>query len=360
MIKKYPLKIYISGIIYWIVLTNLFTSGCSSVKPSKASTDRIDYGQVIAESWKRQTLLNVVRLRYADAPVFLEITSIINSNSVGGNINAGTGFPGASPSGITFDLGGSKSWSNTPTVSYQPLMGERFTRSLLEPIPPSSVFQLIQGGWPAEMVFSTIVSSINGMRNSFAGVQADSAFLELVAKISEIQRSGGLGLRIEAHKEGSRVVVVLPHGAELTPLSKERHRIRELLQLQNSLSEFQVVYGLVPQNDNEVALISRSMLEIMLQLGFGIDIPPAHIAEGRVLPGYWHSDQTHSEVLSYIHSGLTEPEDVYVAVQYKDCWYWIEDTDLPSKRLFTFLMILFSLAETGQTFSGPVVTVPSR
>jgi hypothetical protein len=28
--------------------------------------------------------------------------------------------------------------------------------------------------------------------------------------------------------------------------------------------------------------------------------------------------------------------------------------------MFTFLMILFSLAETGQTSAAPVVTVPSR
>ena len=102
------------------------------------------------------------------------------------------------------------------------------------------------------------------------------------------------------------------------------------------------------------------MLEIMMQLGFGIDLPPAHLAEGRVLPGYWHPGEAHSETLSHIHSGLTEPAGAYASVQYKDCWYWIEDTDLPSKRLFTFLMILFSLAETGQSFSGPVVTVPSR
>ena len=232
-------------------------TGCSSVKPSKVSAERIDYGQVIAESWKRQTLLNVVRLRYADAPVFLEITSVINSNSVGGSVNAGTGFPGASPSGITFDLGGSQSWSNTPTVSYQPLMGEHFTRSLLQPIPPSSVFQLIQGGWPADIVFNTIVGSINGLHNSFAGKKADSSFTELVENITNIQRSGGLGLRIEAHKEGSSVVVVLPSGAEGTPLSEERRRVRELLQLEQGLGEFQVEYGLIAQNNHEVAMVSR-------------------------------------------------------------------------------------------------------
>jgi hypothetical protein len=47
-------------------------------------------------------------------------------------------------------------------------------------------------------------------------------------------------------------------------------------------------------------------------------------------------------------------------VQFKDHWYWIDDTDIASKRTFTFLMLLFSLAETGQPAAAPVVTVPSR
>jgi hypothetical protein len=39
-----------------------------------------------------------------------------------------------------FQLGATGNWSNTPTVTYQPLLGDRFTKSLLQPIPPSSVF----------------------------------------------------------------------------------------------------------------------------------------------------------------------------------------------------------------------------
>lgn len=50
----------------------------------------------------------------------------------------------------------------------------------------------------------------------------------------------------------------------------------------------------------------------------------------------------------------------YVAVPYKGYWYWIDETDVESKRIFTFLLILFSLAETGQSSAAPVVTVPSR
>ncbi len=66
----------------------LALAGCTSVSPQRIDTDRLDYGQVIADSWKRQTLLNVVRLRYSDAPVFLEVASIINSYSVGGKASA--------------------------------------------------------------------------------------------------------------------------------------------------------------------------------------------------------------------------------------------------------------------------------
>ena len=49
-------------------------------------------------------------------------------------------------------IGGTGNWSNTPTVTYQPLLGDRFTKSLLQPVPPVAVFQLLQGGWPQLVV----------------------------------------------------------------------------------------------------------------------------------------------------------------------------------------------------------------
>ncbi len=159
-------------------LALLVLAGCASVSPQHVNTDRMDYGQVIAESWKRQLLLNVVRLRYADAPVFLDVSSIINSYTVGGNASAGATFP-SRPNPDVLQLGATGNWSNTPTVTYQPLMGDRFTRSMLQPIPPAAVFQLLQGGWPANLVFRTVVGSVNGLRNVSVGVAADPGFDEL-------------------------------------------------------------------------------------------------------------------------------------------------------------------------------------
>jgi len=319
----------------------------------------MDYGEVVAESWKRQTLLNVVRLRYADAPVFLDVASIINSYTVGGNASANAELPSRADPNV-FRLGASGNWSNTPTVTYQPLLGDRFTKSLLQPIPPAAVFQLLQGGWPAALVFRTVVGSVNGLRNFSAGVAADPGFGDLSEALSRIQRAGNIGIRVEARKDGSGLLAVIRRTEPGSPPDEDGRRVRELLGQEESVAEFEIVYGLIPRRQNEVAILTRSMMEIMLQLGFGIDLPAEHVAAGRALPGLSQAGSARGESLVHIRSGEQEPLNAYAAVPYKGYWYWIDDNDIASKRIFTFLMILFSLAETGQSTAAPVVTVPSR
>jgi hypothetical protein len=50
----------------------------------------------------------------------------------------------------------------------------------------------------------------------------------------------------------------------------------------------------------------------------------------------------------------------FVTVNYRDSWIWIDDTDFASKRMFSFLMLLFSLTETGCQGAAPIVTVPTN
>jgi hypothetical protein len=347
--------------IAWLLgtLALLAVTGCASVSADRINASRMDYGQVIAESWKRQTLLNVVRMRYADAPVFLDVASVIDSYTVGGNANALATLPSRTDPDV-LELGAGAAWSNTPTVTYQPLLGEQFTRSLLQPIPPMAVFQLLQAGWPATLVMSTTVRSINGLRNDSLGVGADPGFYQLNEALSRIQRSGSLGIRVEPRKEGNAVVVVIRRGDNGAAVSEDSRLVQKLLGLEEGIREFDISYGLLPRSNHEVALNTRSMLELFLELGVGVELPANHAMDGRATPGLRQAGDAEARPLVHIHSGKEAPADVYAAVQYKGYWYWIDDTDIASKRTFTFLMILSSLAQTGESTPAPVVTVPSR
>ena len=64
------------GTIVAAVLTAL-VAACTSIGPRTVPHDRIDYASAIGNSWKEQTLLNIVKLRYSDMPIFLEVAQVI-------------------------------------------------------------------------------------------------------------------------------------------------------------------------------------------------------------------------------------------------------------------------------------------
>ena len=334
-------------------------AGCVRVPPGRINADRMDFGQVIQESWKRQTLLNIVRMRYADAPMFLDVASVINSYSLGGSVSGGASLQ-KEPSADSFSLGAAGHWSNTPTVTYQPLMGERFTRSLLQPVAPAALFQLMQGGLSPELVMMTLVRSINGLRNDSFGVAGDPGFRELVGALARIQRAGALGNRVEARKDGSALILIFRRESSDPKALEDVRRARELLGLQEGTSEIEVIYGLAPRSGSEVAVITRTMLGIITELAMDVDVPEDHLKRGWSFPVPLQAGDAPAPPHVRIRSGPAAPEHSYAAVPYEGFWYWIDSADIASKRTFTFLLILFSLAETGQAAGVPVVTVPSR
>ena len=53
----------------------LFLSGCTHMGPKTVARDRFDYNTAISNSWKEQTLLNIVKIRYIDMPLFVDVSS---------------------------------------------------------------------------------------------------------------------------------------------------------------------------------------------------------------------------------------------------------------------------------------------
>jgi hypothetical protein len=342
----------------------LSLTGCAGIGPGTVTRDRFDYTTALSDSWKSQMLINMVKLRYGDAPIFLDVASVINSYEV-----AGSGSFGASwfrqPNSSSQNLGVSGTYANRPTITYSPLTGERFARSLMGPIPASSILNLIQSGYPADLVFRVLVQSINGVRNRFGGAaaarSADPDFYSLIEKMRRLQASGVIGLRIQKVNEAETTVIVFSGKAD-EKIEADVAEIKKILGLDPGAREFKVVYGMVQANDKEIAILSRSMLQVLSDLASYIEAPEIDVTEKRVNPGL--KDELAGGVpvapLVRIYSSSHGPDDAFVAVPYNKHWFWIDNKDLPSKQIFSFLMFVFTLVETGGKEGAPVVTIPAR
>jgi hypothetical protein len=90
-------------------------------------------------------------------------------------------------------------------------------------------------------------------------------------------------------------------------------------------------------------------------------VPAEDVAEGRATPGIASGDGAEkAQGLVSIHSSPDEPDDASVAVKYRGHWFWIDDRDLRSKRAFAFMLLLFTLTDSGQKESLPLITIPAQ
>ena len=52
-------------------------AACSSLGPATVRNQQADYASALAEAGKRQTLLNILKLRYGDVPAFVSVSQIL-------------------------------------------------------------------------------------------------------------------------------------------------------------------------------------------------------------------------------------------------------------------------------------------
>lgn len=338
-------------------------AGCTVIGPSTIERDRFDYSSAIAESWKKMMLLNVVKIRYGDTPIFLEVGSIVNQYSLEQELQAGAEVRSDDLLGDGVSLGAAGTYYDRPTITYTPLSGKKFAKSLLAPIPPHAILTLVQSGWNVDFIFRICLSAINDLYNTSRRQMimrnADENFNKLVATLSAIQRAGGMGARL-IERDGSDSIVFF---RRLTDGAVEENVVQaiELMGLRTDIREFKLAYGSSPSSDSEIAMLTRSMLDIIGELAYYIQIPESHIEENRASPGI--SSAVHpasaDDQRVVIHSSTSRPEDAFIAIEYRDHWFFIEDTDFRSKRIFSFLLFLFTLAESGSQGLAPILTLPA-
>ena len=343
------------------VLVPLLLAGCQAIGYRELPQERLGYVQAIAESWKEQMLLNIVKVRYLDPPVYLDIASVISTTSLEAEVSlGGTVFP-HDRLGNSRSLGASGRYGQTPTVTYEPLSGSRLVKSMHTPIPPETVFATIGGGGRADFILRATVQAINGIYNVTSspsrGRRVDPRFAEIAERLRRIAESGSLSLRIESRESGVRSTVTFRPADD--EIADDVVRLKALLGLDGARETFFLSFGAARGGADEIVLLTRTMQGVIGDLSVGVEVPEEDIAAGRATTR-GKPNQRDDEPLLRIRSGAERPADAYAATFYRNRWFWIDDTDLDSKRSFRFLAMFSSLAETGTTPAAPLLTIPAR
>lgn len=352
-----------------ILLSLIGLAGCRHFGPRSVAADRIPYNEAVASSWKEQTLLNIVKIRYMDTPFFVDVPQITSGYTLQGIATANASIsPPANPvASFGQQLGGALNlqggYQDRPTISYAPQTGSQFIRNLTIPINPGSVLYLLQSGYPADVVLPLTVESINGVKNrSVSGGQLrreDPEFNQVVQAIRKAQISGHVGIRVEQKTDQPDSVAFFFHDKNIDPaLAKELAEVRRILQLDPVQSEFRVTFGPAAASSNEIAVMSRSVVRVLSELATFVDVPVEHLVSGTAPP--IGEQETDAQPPFRVLSCPERPRDSFVTVCYEGHWFWIEKSDYHSKRTMAYLLVLLALADTGAKESLPVITIQAN
>lgn len=227
----------------------------------------------------------------------------------------------------------------------------------------SAVLFLMQAGYPADAVMRMSLDSINGRHNrTWAAGRAhagDAEFERVLELIRDAQRSGEVGMRIDVDK-ANRATTVLSFGRRTgSPAARPgAAELATLLGLEPGAAEYVVTYGMRSGGGRDIDMGTRSPLQILSEFAAAVEIPRAHVEDGSAYPSPGALAGERQPIR--VRSGATPPEDPFTAVRYGRYWYWIDRTDLESKRAFSFMIGIFSFMETGKSETLPLVTIPAQ
>jgi len=189
---------------------------------------------------------------------------------------------------------------------------------------------------------------------------ADPEFYSLIEKMRKIQSEGAIGMRF-TRKEKEEATFMVMRGVRDPAVEALSAEVRKILGLDPHGKDFSVVYGAIAKDDQEIAILTRSFLEVIVDLSADIEVPAAHVEEKRVSPTHVEEAATGGKILPLIRirSSPGRPDDAFVSIPYRNSYFWIDDRDLMSKKIFSFLMFVFTLVETGEKGTAPIVTIPT-
>ncbi len=358
------------NILVLFLFTMIFTTiGCINIGPHVMKHEWLKYNNAINNIKNQQNLLNLVRLRYNDSPTMLVVTNI-NSQLLLGTDELGLDYTfveGAAPPGDIFSFSLFPKYEDRPTITYQPLQGEKFVKNVLDQISLDVLILLHNSGWSVERIFRLCVQDINGIRNApgASGPTPDYApeykdFLAVAELLRTLQKRNFVNFEYESIDSESTLVFSLAKEALELP---ETLKLVEMLRLTPGKTDYPMIRNEMDHNPNLVRIRTRSVMGLLYYLSQSVEVPQEDVRDGKLTTTkytdgrlfYW-SDIFKG--LFQIKSCSKQPSDAFVSMKYRGNWFYIDDTDVESKRTYSLFRQIFAIQAGKVKVDRPTLTLP--
>jgi hypothetical protein len=332
-----------------------------------------EYNDALTSVLDQQLLNNLVRLKYRENPLFLEVSNITESRNFGfeGGLGNCRWFP--HPQGIANANYLSPNFklmnTQTPTVSYHPLRGKEFIQHLMTPIPFSAVLLMSQSGWKLERVFDLCIEKMNGVDNASNAsgptprIKPDyEDFYRMTSLLQKLQYEHKLALGFD---DGSKAVVL--RFLNISDNSPEMRELREILDLEGGRNEFFFQDNFLSVSRRGLSVRMRSLMGLLFYLSHAVEVPQEDIDSGKVMTtvdadgNVFDWAKNASGKMINIKCSKTLPANAFIATHHRGHWFYISDDDLHSKSTFMFVSYLFNLqaGEASAQVVAPLLTIPT-
>jgi hypothetical protein len=373
------------------------------------------YNEVVRDTNDEQLLINIVRLRYADSPVFIDLPNITSQFEVAGRGNylggAGNQFPGRTNLGF-----GELSLRDTPTLSYHPREGREIAKALLTPL-SADLLIVVNAGANLEQLLLCTMNDINDVPNAPGATilipqvaDDNSLYVRGIRLLASLRARDATELAFGTTEETEGSSDPIPRGSvqgrdllnaardsyvyrtqgegQVTLLKREKGlylRVRDpyvhspemeeaarIFRLTPGLSKYRIKSELTeevnprlpsPLGSDTIYLNLRSVLQIMTFLSKGVCVPEDHVRSGfaPVTPGPDGRPFDWTQVTAgnfLVHAQKHRPRGAEVAVSYRGYWFYIAADDVKSRAVLAILEVVFALQESDGRNVGPLLTLP--
>ncbi len=400
-----------------VIWTALTAAGCS-IGPQVLRTNRAGYNVAVQRSANEQLLLNIVRLKYREPMLFLQIGSISSHFNYSASAAVSGTFPEGSPDTHGASVGAGV--SEQPTITYTPLEGQAFANRILTETDMGTFTLLVRGGWDIDTLMRLMVQQLGPLRNYPSASGPGEAptsydrFIQLARLWRERQGTGdlrflrlpgppivivgdvppdqvnvstavaldsaGYGLRpgedgaLQLEKSGapSLAVQVAYRDADqadradrLLGIQPERKagdegKVVEVVRLVAAHAYF--ARDPDERDPNEVPIQLRSYSDVLYYVAQGVAVPAGHESAGLTKvyldeAGRAVGRRQFTQDLLDVRCSALPPAGALVAVPYRGHWYYLADRDAGSKDTFALLSLVFAL-QSEERPATPLLTLP--